>query len=182
MEMAQSQGKRGLHLARGRIWTLAGVWTQPFAFFERDGHARIRKDAPPPAITFGICDTNCHSELSKMCVERQFLQARGPYTPVEVQLNMCCLTWWPLGGAVFQWNDGRSKRQRTTPISESNVLLSFGVPENKFEARIGNTHLGEDFKEWAKAIDVEGQHFAFIAVESETRPRILAKPMLSTKG
>lgn len=172
----------------GCIWHEAGSghWLacgrNPLPFSNAMVMLEFEKDAPPPAITFGICDTNCHSELSKMCVERQFLQARGPYTPVEVQLNMCCLTWWPLGGAVFQWNDGRSKRQGTTPISESNVLLSFGVPENKFEARIGNTHLGEDFKEWAKAIDVEGQHFAFIAVESETRPRILAKPMLSTKG
>ena len=82
---------------------------------------------------------------------------------------------------VFEWNGCKSKRQRTAAVSETKLLLSFGVPEGKFEARVGATHLTENFKDWARAIDPEGLYYAFIAVESCSRPTILARPMLSTK-
>ena len=139
------------------------------------------KGALPQTIAFGIADTNCVNELSQMCVDRRFRQSRGPDPPEEVHLNMCCFTWRPSGSAAFEWNDCRSKRRRIAPVSLSKLLLSFGVPENEFRARIGPIHLKEDFEGWPTAIDIQGQYFAFVCVESELRPTIVARPMLSTK-
>ena len=134
------------------------------------------------ALTFGIADTNCAIELASMHVDKQWRQPRGPKPPEEVQINMCCFTLFPNGGVVFEWNGCRSKRLRTAaPVAGTELSLSFGVPEGKFEVQIGATNVTEKFGNWARAIDPKGQHFAFLAVESDSRPTIVAKPMLSVK-
>ena len=168
------------HDAGSGHWLASG--RNPLPFSNATVLLEFEEDALPTAISFGVADTNCPNELSSMLVGGQWRQQRGSDDPPDlIQLNMCCLTLCPNGGAVFEWNGCRSKRRRIAPVSERPLLLCFGVPEGKFQARIGATHLTENFKDWAQAIDPQGQYFAFLCVEGLTRPTILAKPMLSTK-
>ena len=168
------------HDAGSGHWLASG--RNPLPFSNATVLLEFDDDALPNAITFGVADTNCAKELSSMLVGRQWQQPRGSDdAPDLIQLNICCLTLCPNGGAVFEWNGFRSKRLPAAPVSETKLLLRFGVPEGKFQARIGATHLTETFEGWARAIDPQGQYFAFICVKSETVPTIVAKPMLSTK-
>ena len=172
-----------------RVWHDAGSgrWLasgrNPLPFSNATVLLEFEEDALPPAITFGVADSNCANELTRMLVGRQWRQPRGSDDPLHlIQLNLCCLTvGGATGGAHFEWNGSDSKRRRIAPVSGTRLLLSFGVPEGKFQARIGATHLNENFKEWAQAIDPRGHYFAFICVHSETRPTLVARPMLSTK-
>ena len=167
------------HDAGSEHWLASG--RNPLPFSNATVLLEFENGTLPHTISFGVADTNCADELSKMYVDRRWRQPRGPDPSDEVQLNMCCLTLCSNGSAVFEWNDCKSKRRRIAPVSETRLLLSFGVPEGRFEACVETMRITEKFKDWARAIDPEGQYYAFIAVKSDSRPTFLAKPMLSTK-
>ena len=137
--------------------------------------------APDLPFSFGVADTNSMSEISAAHVHKQYIQSRGPQPVAEVQINVCSLTLCPRGGAIFESNGSAKRRRLPEAVGGTNLLLSFGVPQGRFEAQIGSTKLIEKFDDWPLVIDVHAQHFAFLAIKSKSRPTLVASPMLSLK-
>ena len=137
--------------------------------------------APDLPFSFGVADTNTLSEISAAHVQKQYVQTRGPEPAADVQINVCSLTVCPRGGAVFEANGSAKARRVPAPMDGTRLLLSFGVPQGRFEAQIGSMKLHETFEDWPLVIDAHAPHFAFLAVQSKSRPTIVALPMLSLK-
>ena len=93
----------------------------------------------------------------------------------------------PLGAVLCDLPDwleatDAARRRLPEPIGgTTSLLLSFGVPQGRFEAQIGRAKLTENFEDWPLVIDVQAHHFAFMAIKSKTRPTTVASPMLSLK-
>ena len=138
--------------------------------------------APDLPLTFGVANTNSLSEISAAHVQKQYLQTRGPEPTVDVQINVCSLTLCKHGCAIFEANGSAKRRRLREPIGGTSLLLSFGVPQGRFEAQVGPTKFAEDFENWAVVVDVNAQHFPFIAIKSKTNPTVIASPMLSLKN
>ena len=137
--------------------------------------------APDLPFTFGIANTNSIFEIYAAHVQKQYVQTRGPEPAIDVQINVCSLTLCKHGCAIFEANTSAKRRRLNEPIGGTSLLLSFGVPQGRFEAQIGHTKLNETFVDWPLVIDVNALHFAFLAVKSKSRPTIVASPMLSLK-